>query len=123
MNIFDRPTTKELLDAIIDSLDEEINSENFSNDKTLKFKIIFNVLGIVKREIKLSKKISEKLIERGSNLIKEKNFSIKKISEKIRNNEIHSEDQTLINFLYDLTEEKIKVDNPKYLEKWKKDFY
>jgi hypothetical protein len=57
------------------------------------------------------------LIERGSNLIKDKNFSIKKISEKIRNNEIHSEDQTLINFLYDLTEEKIKVDNPKYLEK------
>mgnify|MGYP005714877541 CR=1 FL=1 len=46
MNIFDRPTIKELLDAIIDSLDEEINSENFSNDKTLKFKIIFNVLGI-----------------------------------------------------------------------------
>ena len=117
MNIFDRPTSKELLDAIIESLHEEINSENFSNDKTLKFKIIFNVLGIVKREIKLSKKISEKLIERGSNLIKEKNFSIKKISEKIRNNEIHSEDQTLINFLYDLTEEKIKVDNPKYLEK------
>ena len=27
MNIFDRPTIKELLDAIIDSLDEEINSE------------------------------------------------------------------------------------------------
>ena len=51
MNIFDRPTIKELLDAIIDSLDEEINSENFSNDKTLKFKIIFNVLGIVKRAV------------------------------------------------------------------------
>ena len=40
MNIFDRPTIKELLDAIIDSLDEEINSENFSNDKTLKLSLI-----------------------------------------------------------------------------------
>ena len=35
MNIFDRPTIKELLDAIIDSLDEEINSENLKNDNEI----------------------------------------------------------------------------------------
>ena len=52
--------------------------------------------------------------ELGSKLIGEKNFSVEKLSEKIRNKELDYENQSLIDFLYDLTEEKIKIDNPKY---------
>ena len=52
----------------------------------------------------------------GLDLLKEDNFSVKKISEKIRNEELSIEDQSLLDFLYDLTIEKIKIDNPKYLK-------
>ena len=53
---------------------------------------------------------------KGLYLLKEDNFSVKKISEKIRNEELSIEDQPLLDFLYDLTIEKIKIDNPKYLK-------
>ena len=36
------------------------------------------------------------------------------ISKKIRDKEFNHEDKDLIDFLYDLTEEKIKIDNPRY---------
>jgi hypothetical protein len=36
------------------------------------------------------------------------------LSQKIRDKEFDLEDKDLVDFLYDLTEEKIKIDNPKY---------
>ena len=35
-------------------------------------------------------------------------------ADQLRNKELDYENQSLIDFLYDLTEEKIKIDNPKY---------
>ena len=73
-------------------------------------------LNIVKREVNLGRKIDESFFNKGLELLKEDNFSVKKISEKIRNEELSIEDQPLLDFLYDLTIEKIKIDNPKYLK-------
>ena len=115
MSVFDRPTPKELLNAVQDFINEEINSNDYSKDKRFKFMIALNVLRIVKREANLGKKINKEFLNKGLKLLKEKDFSIKKVSEKIRNSELSVEDQSLIDFLYDLTKEKIKIDNPKYL--------
>ena len=114
MSVFDRPTSKELLEAVIDFIDAEIKSDSYPANKKFKFQIVLNVLNIVKREVETGDEINEKFSELGSNLIRENGFTIEKLSQKIRDKEFDHEDKDLIDFLYDLTEEKIKIDNPKY---------
>ena len=117
MSVFDRPTSKELLEAVIDSIDAEIKSDSHPANKKFKFQIILNVLNIVKREVETGKATNEKISKLGSQLIGEKNFSIEKLSKKIRNKDIMYNDQNLIDFLFCLVKEKINVDNPKYVKK------
>ena len=114
MSVFDRPTSKELLEAVIDFIDAEIKSDSYPANKKFKFQIVLNVLNIVKREVETGEEINEKFSELGSNLIGENGFTIEKLSQKIRDKELNHEDKDLVDFLYDLTEEKIKIDNPKY---------
>jgi len=114
MSVFDRPTSKELLEAVIDFIDAEIKSDSYPANKKFKFQIVLNVLNVVKREIETGEEINEKFSELGSKLIGEENLSIENLSKKIRRKEIDYRDQSLIDFLYELTEDKIKIDNPKY---------
>ena len=114
MSVFDRPTSKELLEAVIDFIDAEIKSDSYPANKKFKFQIVLNILNIVKREVETGEEINEKFSELGSKLIGEAGFSIEKLSKKIRNKDFDHEDKDLVDFLYDLTEEKIKIDNPKY---------
>ena len=114
MSVFDRPTSKELLEAVIDFIDAEIKSDSYPANKKFKFQIVFNILNIVKREVESGEAISEKFTELGSDLIGEDDFTIEKLSQKIRDKEFDHEDKDLVDFLYNLTEEKIKIDNPKY---------
>ena len=114
MSVFDRPTSKELLEAVIDFIDAEIKSDSYPANKKFKFQIVLNVLNIVKREVETGEEINEKFSELGSKLIGKNEFTIEKLSQKIRDKEFDHEDKDLIDFLYDLTEEKIKIDNPKY---------
>ena len=114
MSIFDRPTSKELLEAVIDFIDAEIKSDSYPANKKFKFQIVLNVLNIVKREVETGEEINKKFSELGSNLFGENEFTIEKLSQKIRDKEFDHEDKDLVDFLYDLTEEKIKIDNPKY---------
>ena len=114
MSVFDRPTSKELLEAVIDFIDAEIKSDSYPENKKFKFQIVLNVLNIVKREVETGEEINKKFSELGSKLIGKKEFTIEKLSQKIRDKEFDHEDKDLVDFLYDLTEEKIKIDNPKY---------
>ena len=114
MSVFDRPTSKELLEAVIDFIDAEIKSDSYPANKKFKFQIVLNVLNIVKREVETGEEINKKFSELGSNLIGENEFTIEKLSQKIRDKEFDHEDKDLVDFLYNLTEEKIKIDNPKY---------
>jgi len=114
MSVFDRPTSKELLEAVIDFIDAEIKSDSYPANKKFKFQIVLNVLNIVKREVETGEEKNEKFSELGSNLIGENEFTIEKLSQKIRDKEFDHEDKDLVDFLYNLTEEKIKIDNPKY---------
>ena len=114
MSVFDRPTSKELLEAVIDFIDAEIKSDSYPANKKFKFQIVLNVLNIVKREVETGEEINEKFSELGSKLIGKNEFTIEKLSQKIRDKEFNHEDKDLVDFLYNLTEEKIKIDNPKY---------
>ena len=114
MSVFDRPTSKELLEAVIDFIDAEIKSDSYPANKKFKFQIVLNVLNIVKREVETGEEINIKFSELGSNLFGENEFTIEKLSQKIRDKEFDHEDKDLVDFLYNLTEEKIKIDNPKY---------
>ena len=114
MSVFDRPTSAELLEAIIDFINTEIKSDSYPANKKFKFQIVLNVLNVVKREVETGEEINEKFSELGSKLTNEENFTIEKLSKKIRKQEINYDDKSLIDFLYELTEEKIKIDNPKY---------
>ena len=114
MSVFDRPTSAELLEAVIDFINTEIKSDSYPANKKFKFQIVLNVLNIVKREVETGEEINKKFSELGSKLIGKKEFTIEKLSQKIRDKEFDHEDKDLIDFLYDLTEEKIKIDNPKY---------
>ena len=69
MSVFDRPTSKELLEAVIDFIDAEIKSDSYPANKKFKFQIVLNVLNIVKREVETGEEINEKFSELGSNLI------------------------------------------------------
>ena len=114
MSVFDRPTSKELLEAVIDFIDAEIKSDSYPANKKFKFQIVFNILNIVKREVETGEEINKKFTELGSNLIGDNSFTIEKLSQKIRDKELDHEDKDLVDFLHNLTEEKIKIDNPKY---------
>ena len=114
MSVFDRPTSRELLEAVIDFIDAEIKSESYPANKKFKFQIVLNVLNIVKREVETGEEINKKFSELGSKLIGKNEFTIEKLSQKIRDKEFDHEDKDLVDFLYNLTEEKIKVDNPRY---------
>ena len=114
MSVFDRPTSVELLEAVIDFINTEIKSDSYPTNKKFKFQIVLNVLNIVKREVETGEEINKKFSELGSNLFGENEFTIEKLSQKIRDKEFDHEDKDLVDFLYNLTEEKIKIDNPKY---------
>ena len=60
MSIFDRPTSKELLEAVIDFIDAEIKSDSYPANKKFKFQIVLNVLNIVKREVETGEEINDK---------------------------------------------------------------
>ena len=114
MSVFDRPTSVELLEAVIDFINTEIKSDSYPANKKFKFQIVLNVLNIVKREVETGKEVNEKFSQLGSKLIGENGFTVEKLSQKIRDKEFDHKDKGLIDFLYDLTKEKIKIDNPKY---------
>ena len=56
--IFDRPTSIELIEAVIDFLDSEIKSE-LPPHLAFKMRIVTNVLRIVQREVDLGDELSE----------------------------------------------------------------
>ena len=44
MSIFDRPSSEELLEAVIDFINAEIKSDSYPVDKKFKFQIVLNAV-------------------------------------------------------------------------------
>ena len=67
MSVFDRPTSAELLEAVIDFINTEIKSDSYPANKKFKFQIVLNVLSIVKREVETGKEVNDKFGRKSSN--------------------------------------------------------
>ena len=111
--IFDRPTSSELIKAVMDFLDTKIKDE-LPPHLAFKLRITNNVLGMVQREIDQGEQLSEEIIKVMSNIIKSDDLTIKELSNLIKNGDLDLSDERLKDLLVLLSKNKIAVDNPNY---------
>ncbi|HJL95402.1 MAG: hypothetical protein CMD53_04340 [Gammaproteobacteria bacterium] len=111
--IFDRPTSSELIKAVIDFLETKIKHE-LPAHLAFKIRITNNVLGMVQREIDQGEQLSEEVIEVMSNLINSDEATTKKLSDLIKNGDLDLTDIKLKELLVLLSKNKIAIDNPNY---------
>lgn len=111
--IFDRPTSSELIKAVIDFLETKIKHE-LPAHLAFKIRITNNVLGMVQREIDQGEQLSEEVIEVMSNLINSDEATTKNLSDLIKNGDLDLTDNKLKELLVLLSKNKIAIDNPNY---------
>ena len=111
--IFDRPTSSELIKAVMDFLDTKIKDE-LPPHLAFKLRITNNVLGMVQREIDQGEQLSEEVIKVMSDVIKSDELTTKELSNLIKNGDLDLSDEGLKNLLILLSKNKIAVDNPNY---------
>ena len=111
--IFDRPTSSELIKAVMDFLDTKIKEE-LPPHLAFKLRITNNVLGMVQREIGQGEQLSEEVIKVMSDVIKSDDLTTKELSNLIKNGDLDLSDEGLKNLLILLSKNKIAVDNPNY---------
>ena len=113
-NLFDRPTKAELIDVLHYFIFEQIDFEKLEELDVFKVRIALNILKIVKRQINDENKISKKLNNLSLSLFGEEISSKQKLIENIKN-ENFSKD-SLEEFLFEISKEKVSIDNPSYLK-------
>ena len=111
--IFDRPTSSELIKAVMDFLDTKIKDE-LPPHLAFKLRITNNVLGMVQREIDKGEELSEEVIKAMSVIIKSDDLTTKELSNLIKNEDLDLSDEGLKDLLVLLSKNKIAVDNPNY---------
>ena len=111
--IFDRPTSSELIKAVMDFLDSKIKDE-LPPHLGFKLRITNNVLGMVQREIDQGEQLSEEVIKVMSDIIKSDDLTTKELSNLIKNGDLDLSDEELKDLLILLSKNKIAVDNPNY---------
>ena len=111
--IFDRPTSSELIKAVMDFLDAKIKDE-LPPHLAFKLRITNNVLGMVQREIDQGKQLSEEVVKVMSDIIKSDDLTTKELSNLIKNGDLDLSDQELKDLLVLLSKNKIAIDNPNY---------
>ena len=111
--IFDRPTSSELIKAVMDFLDTKIKDE-LPPHLAFKLRITNNVLGMVRREIDQGETLHKEVYDAMQNLINSDELSTKNLSNLIKNGKIDLKDEELKDLLVLLSKNKIAVDNPNY---------
>ena len=111
--IFDRPTSSELIKAVMDFLDSKIKDE-LPPHLAFKLRITNNVLGMVQREIDQGERLSEEVVKIMSDIIKSDDITTKELSNLIKNGDLDLSDEKLKDLLILLSKNKIAVDNPNY---------
>ena len=81
--IFDRPTSSELIKAVMDFLDTKIKDE-LPPHLAFKLRITNNVLGMVQREIDLGETLQQEVYDAMQNLMHSDELTTKKLSELIK---------------------------------------
>ena len=111
--IFDRPTSSELIKAVMDFLDTKIKDE-LPPHLAFKLRITNNVLGMVQREIDQGETLQQEFYDAMQNLMHSDELTTKKLSELIKDGKIDLKDEDLKDLLAILSKNKIAVDNPNY---------
>ena len=91
-NLFDRPTKKELINALHYFFLEEIDLNDLKETSNFKLRIALNVFKILRREINNEEELSM--------IIKDESY----------------DGSLMETFLFELASEKLKIDNPTYLK-------
>ena len=113
-NFFDRPTKAELFDVLHYFIFEEIDFKELEELDIFKVRIALNILKILKRQISDESKISEKLRALSKNLFDEEISSKQNLIEKIKKEDFNKD--SIEEFLFELSCEKLSIDNPSYLK-------
>ena len=111
--IFDRPTSSELIKAVMDFLDTKIKDE-LPPHLAFKLRITNNVLGMVQREIDLGETLQQEVYDAMQNLINSEELTTENLSDLIKNGKIDLKNRDLEDLLVLLSKNKIAVDNPNY---------
>ena len=111
--IFDRPTSSELIQAVMDFLDTKIKDE-LPPHLAFKLRITNNVLGMVQREIDQGEALQQEVYDAMQSLMHSDELTTKKLSELIKDGKIDLRDEDLKDLLAILSKNKIAVDNPNY---------
>ena len=111
--IFDRPTSSELIKAVMDFLDTKIKDE-LPPHLAFKLRITNNVLGMVQREIDQGETLQQEVYDAMQSLMHSDELTTKKLSELIKDGKIDLKDEDLKDLLTILSKNKIAVDNPNY---------
>ncbi len=111
--IFDRPTSSELIKAVMDFLDTKIKDE-LPPHLAFKLRITNNVLGMVQREIDQGETLQQEVYDAMQSLMHSDELTTKKLSELIKDGKIDLKDEALKDLLAILSKNKIAVDNPNY---------
>ena len=113
-NLFDRPTKKELINALHYFFLEEIDLNDLKETSNFKLRIALNVFKILRREINNEEELIRKFEELSLKLLKKKIYSKEELSMIIKDESY--DDSLMETFLFELASEKLKVDNPTYLK-------
>ena len=112
--LFDRPTSTELVEAVAIFLEEKIK-DNLPNHLAFNTQIAINILNIVKRELEQEDKLSEDSKEILINLIGDsEKANIKHLAESISSGKVELDNKELQEALVEITKKKLSVDNPRY---------
>ena len=111
--IFDRPTSSELIKAVMDFLDTKIKDE-LPPHLAFKLRITNNVLGMVQREIDHGETLHQEVHDAMQNLINSEELTTENLSDFIKNGKIDLKNRDLEDLLVLLSKNKIAVDNPNY---------
>ena len=111
--IYDRPTSSELIKAVMDFLDTKIKDE-LPPHLAFKLRITNNVLGMVQREIDHGETLHQEVHDAMQNLINSEELTTENLSDLIKNGKIDLKNRDLEDLLVLLSKNKIAVDNPNY---------
>ena len=104
--IFDRPTSSELIKAVMDFLDTKIKDE-LPPHLAFKLRITNNVLGMVQREIDQGETLQQEVYDAMQSLMHSDELTTKKLSELIKDGKIDLKDEDLKDLLAILFLDKI----------------
>ena len=112
--MFDRPTSKELIEAVYLFLEERIKKE-LPKHLAFNIQISINILKIVMRELDKGESLTEETKQILINILGDsKKATIKNLAKEISQGKIDLNNKKLKEVLIEITKKKLSVDNPNY---------